>query len=86
MLEEAAVAGRDPAALVAERGLEQMSDEAGLAAVVAAVIERHPQAVADFRAGKQQAMGALMAGVKEATGGRANMGLASRLLRERLTR
>jgi aspartyl-tRNA(Asn)/glutamyl-tRNA(Gln) amidotransferase subunit B len=75
---------RSPAQIVREEGLAQVSDEQALAQVVEAVISENPQAVADFRGGKAQAMGALMAKVKDKTGGSANMKLASQLLRNRL--
>jgi aspartyl-tRNA(Asn)/glutamyl-tRNA(Gln) amidotransferase subunit B len=61
-----------------------VSDEARLAEVVERVIAENPRAAADFRSGKQQALGALLAGVREATGGSANMRLASDILRRRL--
>ena len=83
---ESARGGRPPEAVAAELGLEQLSDEGELAAAVEAAVAGNPQAMADYRAGNQRAMGVLMAEVKAATGGRANMALASRLLRERLTR
>ena len=41
--------------------------------------------LADFRAGKQQALGQLMRAVKDATGGKADMPLVNRLLRDRLS-
>jgi len=40
--------------------------------------------VGDRRAGKQQALGQLMRSVKDATGGKADMPLVNRLLRDRL--
>ena len=67
-----------------EQGLAQVSDEAQLGVVVERVIAENPRAAADFRSGKQQALGALLARVKEATGGSANMRLAAELLRNRL--
>ena len=85
VLAESAQTGRAPSQIVSDRGLAQVSDESELAAVVDRVIEEQAQAVADYRAGKQQAIGALMNAVKAATGGRANMGLANRLLRDRLS-
>jgi aspartyl-tRNA(Asn)/glutamyl-tRNA(Gln) amidotransferase subunit B len=85
VLEEAQASGRAPGELVRERGLAQVSDEARLAEVVERVIAENPKAAADFRSGKQQALGALLAGVREATGGSANMRLASDILRARLT-
>ena len=82
---EAQASGESPAAVVRRLGLAQESDEDALGALVDEVIAENAQAVADFKGGKPQAMGALMAGVKQRSGGRANMKLASRLLRERLT-
>jgi aspartyl-tRNA(Asn)/glutamyl-tRNA(Gln) amidotransferase subunit B len=84
VLEEAQSSGRAPGELVREKGLAQVSDEARLAEVVERVIAENPRAAADFRSGKQQALGALLAGVREATGGSANMRLASDILRRRL--
>jgi aspartyl-tRNA(Asn)/glutamyl-tRNA(Gln) amidotransferase subunit B len=84
VLEEAQASGRPPRQVVSDLGLAQVSDEAQLRAVVERVIGENPRAVADYRSGKQQAIGALLAGVKEATAGSANMGLASRIIRELL--
>ena len=86
VLEEAERSGRSPAAIVRERGLAQVSDEGEIARVVERVLAENPRAVADYRAGKQQAIGALLAKVKEAMGGTTNMRVASELLRARLLR
>jgi aspartyl-tRNA(Asn)/glutamyl-tRNA(Gln) amidotransferase subunit B len=86
VLEEAQASGRAPGEIVREKGLAQVSDEAQLGVVVERVIAENPRAAADFRSGKQQALGALLARVREATGGSANMRLASELLRHRLIR
>ena len=85
LLAEMYVAGGDPDALVRERGLAQVSDTAELSALVDAAIAANPTAAADFRAGKQQALGQLMRSVKDATGGKADMPLVNRLLRDRLS-
>jgi aspartyl-tRNA(Asn)/glutamyl-tRNA(Gln) amidotransferase subunit B len=85
LLAELYVSGGDPDALVRERGLAQLSDSAELTALVDAAIAANPVAAADFRAGKQQALGQLMRSVKDATGGKADMPLVNRLLRERLS-
>ena len=86
LLTELYVRGGDPEAIVLERGLGQVSDEIELEALVDAAIAANPVAATDFRGGKQQALGQLMRHVKEATGGRADMPLVNRLLRERLSR
>ncbi|MDQ6900596.1 MAG: Asp-tRNA(Asn)/Glu-tRNA(Gln) amidotransferase GatCAB subunit B, partial [Candidatus Dormibacteraeota bacterium] len=82
---EAEARGRPPQEVVQALGLAQVSDEAALAGVIDEVIAAQPKAAADFRAGKQQAVGALLGAVKQATGGTANLKVASRLLRERLS-
>jgi aspartyl-tRNA(Asn)/glutamyl-tRNA(Gln) amidotransferase subunit B len=84
VLGEAARTGRQPDDIVRDRGLAQLSDETELGAVVDRVIAESPQAVADYRAGKKQAAGALLGKVSAATGRRADMKLAARLIEERL--
>ncbi len=85
LLAELYVAGGNPEALVRDRGLAQVSDTAELSALVDAAIAANPAAAADFRAGKQQALGQLMRAVKDATSGKADMPLVNRLLRDRLS-
>jgi aspartyl-tRNA(Asn)/glutamyl-tRNA(Gln) amidotransferase subunit B len=85
LLAELYVSGGNPEALVRDRGLAQVSDAGELTALVDAAIAANPAAAADFRAGKQQALGQLMRAVKDATGGKADMPLVNRLLRDRLS-
>ena len=85
LLAELYVGGGNPEALVRDRGLAQVSDTTELSALVDAAIAANPAAAADFRAGKQQALGQLMRAVKDATGGKADMPLVNRLLRDRLS-
>lgn len=84
VLAEAFAAGRDPMDLVRERGLSQVSDEDQLEKWVDAALELEPQAAADFKDGKDKALGPLMAAVKRLSEGQANQGLANRILRDRL--
>jgi len=86
VLREAQSSGKGPAEIVRERGLIQVSDLSALAEVVDRVVGDNPQAVADFKSGKQQAAKALLGKVKAATGGTANMSVARDLLMERLNR
>jgi len=65
VLSESVSSGRAPAEIVADRGFVQDSDEASVKAIVEAVIAANPRAVEDYRAGKKQALGALMADVKK---------------------
>jgi aspartyl-tRNA(Asn)/glutamyl-tRNA(Gln) amidotransferase subunit B len=85
LLAELYVAGGDPAAVVAERGLGQVSDTAALAAIVDEVMAANPQACADYRGGKTQALGSLVGQVMKATARKADAAVVNSLLRERLS-
>jgi aspartyl-tRNA(Asn)/glutamyl-tRNA(Gln) amidotransferase subunit B len=76
--------GQRAPAIVAEKGLTQISDAAALAQVVAQVIAANPQAVADFQAGKETALRFLVGQVMKATKGQANPALANELLLQQL--
>ena len=74
-----------PFGKVAERAeYRQVSDEAAIAAAVDAAIADRPQAVVDYRAGKQRALGALVGDVMRRTKGKANPALVNDVLRRRL--
>ncbi len=85
VLDEHIASGRAVAAIVGERGFQQISDSAELDGIVAAVIADHPKAVADYRAGKPT-IGFLVGQVMKATGGRANAGLVQAAVRSQLDR
>jgi aspartyl-tRNA(Asn)/glutamyl-tRNA(Gln) amidotransferase subunit B len=76
--------GKRAPAIVAEKGLTQISDAAALAQVVAQVIAANPQAVADFQSGKETALRFLVGQVMKATKGQANPALANELLLQQL--
>jgi aspartyl-tRNA(Asn)/glutamyl-tRNA(Gln) amidotransferase subunit B len=84
LFEEIWTSGADPAVLVRERGLTQVSDETALAAAADAAIAANPSQVASYRAGKTGVLGFLVGQVMKATGGKANPALVNRLLKERL--
>ena len=86
VLAEMFATGKAARLIVSERGLSQISDADALAAIVAGVLKANPQAVADYRAGKEAALSFLVGQVMKASRGRANPALAGRLLREALTR
>jgi aspartyl-tRNA(Asn)/glutamyl-tRNA(Gln) amidotransferase subunit B len=79
VLAESVETGRAPAEIVARHGFAQISDESALQAEVEAVMAANPQAVADYRAGKKQALGALMADLKKRSP-QANPKVSSELL------
>ena len=78
--------GRRAGAIVDEEGLGQIGDDAAVAAIVADVLARHPDAVAQFRAGKQATFGFLVGQAMKASGGKANPKVVSEALRKALER
>jgi aspartyl-tRNA(Asn)/glutamyl-tRNA(Gln) amidotransferase subunit B len=76
--------GKDAATIVAEKGLSQISNEGEIIAIVDAVLAANPQSVADFKAGKERAIGFLVGQIMKQTKGRANPDLVNRLLKERM--
>lgn len=75
----------NPIEYVEKQGLKQMSDTGELEKICQTVIDRNAQSVADFRAGKERALGALVGQVMAATKGQANPGVVNEILRNRLT-
>jgi aspartyl-tRNA(Asn)/glutamyl-tRNA(Gln) amidotransferase subunit B len=84
VLEAHAASGASAASIIAERGFHQISDASALAAAVDQVIAHNPIAVADYRAGKAQAVGFLVGQVMKATGGQANAAVVKATVAERL--
>jgi len=83
VLAESIRSHRSAEEVIADRGLAQMSDEGEVEALVREVIEANPKAVADYRAGKTQALGALMADLRKKAP-HANAKVANELLRRLL--
>jgi aspartyl-tRNA(Asn)/glutamyl-tRNA(Gln) amidotransferase subunit B len=77
--------GREPAALVEQLGLAQVSDEAELERMVDEVLNAQPQAVVDYRSGKSGAVNFLAGQVMKASRGKANPNLARDMIQRRLS-
>lgn len=78
--------GSAPEAIAEQKNLLQVSDEGEIAAIVDAVLAEpgSQKAVEDIRAGNDKAIGYLVGQVMKQSHGKANPGLASKLIRERL--
>lgn len=85
VFEEMFDTGKTAAAIVKEKGLEQISDAGELERIVEQVIADNPDPVADYRNGKKQAIGFLVGQVMKATRGKANPQLVNELLRKKLS-
>jgi aspartyl-tRNA(Asn)/glutamyl-tRNA(Gln) amidotransferase subunit B len=78
--------GSNPRALATERNLLQVSDEGAIAAIVDEVLAdpASSKAVEDIRSGNDKAIGFLVGQIMKKSQGKANPGLAQKLIRERL--
>ncbi len=74
----------EPAAYVEEQGLLNVNDEGELLKVLQKVIAENPQAVVDYKGGKEKALGALIGQTMKAMKGKADPGMVSKKLREYL--
>lgn len=81
VLEEAATSGKPIAEVLAGRDLSQIKGEQDLRRLAEEVLAAHPQAVADFGAGKVQALGFLVGQAMRKAGGRADAKKLTEILR-----
>ena len=74
----------DPDAVIAKRGLAQISDTAAIEGFVDQVIAAHPAQVEQFRSGKEKVLGFLVGQVMKMTRGQANPEQVNRAFRRKL--
>ena len=71
-------------AIIAARGLKQISDAGAIEKIVDEVLAANAQSVEEFRAGKEKAFNALVGQAMKATKGKANPQQVNEILRRRL--
>ncbi len=77
--------GKPAAAIVADKGLKQISDSGTIEAIVAQVIADNPGQVAQFKSGNEKILGWFVGQVMKASHGKANPGLVNQVLRDKLS-
>lgn len=77
---------KDPEIIAKEKNLIQVNDESALIPIVQKIIDDNPQSVADFKAGKEKAMGFIVGQAMRATKGAANPQVMNKLVRELLSK
>lgn len=75
----------DPEKVVEEKDLKVMSDTGELEKICQEIIDRNPQIVADFKGGKEKALGGLVGQVMGATKGSANPKSVNEILKKLLS-
>ena len=76
--------GKSAGEIVEKKGLTQLSNADELGEAIDRILKDNPQAVADFRSGKETALKFLVGQLMRATKGRANPQVANQLLKKRL--
>ena len=76
--------GKDPADVVKERGMEQVSDAGAIEAVVDAVLAANPDKVAQYRGGKTGLIGFFVGQCMKETRGQGNPKVINELLAKKL--
>jgi len=76
----------DPEVMVKEKGWIQISDEGAIKEVVLKILEANPQSVADYKGGKDRALGFLVGQAMKETKGKANPGMLNKMFVEELSK
>mgnify|MGYP002040322576 FL=1 len=71
--------------IIESKGLKQISDSGALEKIVDDVLAANAKSVEEFRAGKEQAINALMGQAMKASKGKANPAQLTELLKKKLT-
>jgi len=81
---EMVASGADPAAIVEQKGLYQVTDQGAIEATIDAVLASQSDKVAEYRAGRDKLYGFFVGQVMRATQGKANPALVNELLKKKL--
>lgn len=75
---------KSPKEIIKEKGWIQISDEGAIKEVVMQILEANPQSIADYKAGKDRALGFLVGQAMKATKGKANPQMLNQMFIEEL--
>ena len=84
VFEEMLATGKSAQTLVAEKGLEQVSDSSAIESVVAEILAAHPNEVERYRSGDAKVFGFLVGQLMRAMKGKANPKVANEVLKAKL--
>ena len=77
---------RDPEDIIKEKGWIQISDEGAIKEVVLKVLEANPQSIADYKGGKDKALGFLVGQAMKETKGKANPQMLNKMFLDELNK
>jgi aspartyl-tRNA(Asn)/glutamyl-tRNA(Gln) amidotransferase subunit B len=76
--------GRPPEAIIAAKGLVQITDEAMITGLIADIMAANPGQLAEYRSGKDKLFGFFVGQAMKATQGKANPQMINELLKKML--
>lgn len=85
VFEEMWKTGSDPAKIVEEKGLVQITDTKAIEEIVERVIADNPKPVEDYKNGNKKSIGFLVGQVMKLSKGKANPGMVNQLLAQKLS-
>jgi aspartyl-tRNA(Asn)/glutamyl-tRNA(Gln) amidotransferase subunit B len=71
-------------AIIAAKGLKQISDDSEIEKLIDEVLAAHSQQVTDYRSGKEKAFNSLVGQIMKASRGKANPGQVNTILKKKL--
>ena len=77
---------RSPEQIIKEKGWIQISDEGAIKEIVLKILEANPQSVADYKGGKDRALGFLVGQAMKETKGKANPQMLNKMFLEELNK
>lgn len=80
VFEEMWASGKEPATIVREKGLVQVSDPSAIEAAVRKVLQSNPKQLAEFRSGKEKLFGFFVGQTMKETQGKANPALLNEIV------
>ena len=84
VLEELFENPKDPEEIIKEKGWIQISDENEIKEIALKILEANPQSIADYKAGKDRALGFLVGQAMKQTKGKANPKMLNEIFLEEL--
>lgn len=77
---------KEPEKIIQEKGWVQISDEGAIKEVVQTVLQANPQSIADYKAGKERALGFLVGQAMKQTKGKANPQMLNKMFVEEINK
>ena len=84
VFEEMYQTGKEPTAIIDEKGLKQITDDKAIDKMVEEVLQANLSQVDEYKRGKEKVLGFLVGQVMKASKGKANPGTVNKLLKEKI--